>query len=138
MQIPDAIQAKVDKVKKMEEKSQYGELQGDIKVTRDENGNYNLSYTQVRTYDRIESATIGVGDIPARKETTRTVYVLNGDGKRIDTKRKTDTEYYASEKERKSASGDWTGYNANSGTSRVAKRRMKNAMNWAEMQMRRK
>lgn len=137
-QIPDTIKAKVDKVKEMAKKSSYGELQGDIKVTKDENGNYNLSFTQVRTYGRIESATIGVGDIQARKETTHTVYVLNSDGKRIDTKRKTDTEYYKSENKRQIASDDWAGANANAGTSRTAKRRMSDAMRWAETQTRRK
>ena len=138
MRIPDAIQAAVDKVKRMAEKSQYGELQGDIKVTRDENGNYNLSYAQVKNYDRLESATIGVGDIPARRETTNTTYVLNGDGKRIDTKRKTDVEYYPSSARQQGASNDWTGANASAGTSRVAKRRMSNATRWAETQMRHK
>lgn len=33
---------------------------------------------------------------------------------------------------------DWTGANANAGTSRTAKKRMSDAMRWAEMQMRRK
>lgn len=133
--VPDAIQAKVQKVRDMVNKSSaFGDLEGDIQVSIDENGNYNLSYTQVKNYDRLKSATIGVGDIPARKETTYTTYTFNSEGKRISTKRKTDTEYF---KTAKAASDDWTGANANMGTSRTATRRTKNAMNWADMQVRR-
>lgn len=132
--VPDAIQAKVAKVKEMTKKSPYGELQGDIKVTKDENGNYNLSYKQVRNYDRLKSDTIGVDDIPARKETTYTTYVLDNKGRRISTNRKTDTEYF---KPAKAASDDWSGANANMGTSRTATRRIRNATNWADMQVRR-
>lgn len=91
--IPAVIQSKVDKVRQMTTKSSYGELQGDIKVTKDKNGNYNLSYTQVKSYGTLKSSTIGVGDIPARKVTTYTTYVINKDGKRIDTIRKTETKY---------------------------------------------
>ena len=129
--VPDAIQAKVSKVKEMTKKSPFGELQGDIKVTKDENGNYNLSYTQVKNYDRLKSATIGVGDIPVRKETTHTTYVLDNKGRRINTIRKTETEYG---KPTTAASDDWTGANANMGTSSSAKRKMSSAMKWADMQ----
>ena len=130
--VPTIIQEKVAKVKEMVKKSPYGELQGDIKVTKDENGNYNLSYTQVKSYDTLKSDTIGVGDIPARKETTYTTYVMDKNGKRIDTKRKTETEYGKAEK---TAPSDWTGANANMGTSKAAKRKLKNAQNWADIQM---
>ncbi|MCR5167371.1 MAG: HK97 family phage prohead protease [Oscillospiraceae bacterium] len=136
--VPDAIQAKVQKVRDMVNKSSaFGDLEGDIQVSIDENGNYNLSYTQVKNYDRLKSATIGVGDIPARKETTYTTYTFNSEGKRISTNRKTDTEYFKSTKAPKTGSDDWTGANANMGTSRTATRRTKNAINWADMQVRR-
>ena len=83
--VPDEIQAKVQKVRDMVRKnSAYGELEGDIQVSRDENGNYNLSYTQVKKYGELQSATIGVGDIPARKETTHTTYVMDKKGRRIN------------------------------------------------------
>lgn len=91
--IPAAIQSKVDKVRQMAKKSSYGELQGDIKVTKDRNGNYNLSYTQVRSYGTLKSSTIGVGDIPARKEITYTTRVMNKEGKKINTIRKTEIEW---------------------------------------------
>ena len=128
--IPAVIQSKVDKVRQMTKKSSYGELQGDIKVTKDRNGNYNLSYTQVINYDTIKSNTIGVGDIPARKETTYTTYVLDKNGKRINTIRKTEKNY--KDEPSKATTNDWTGANANRGISRTAKRRMKNAMEWAK------
>lgn len=131
--IPAAIQSKVDKVRQMTKKSSFGELQGDIKVTKDKNGNYNLSYTQVKSYDTLKSSTIGVGDIPARKETTYTTYVMNKDGKRIDTIRRTETEYDKSKSkktENSKASNDWTGGNANRGISRKEMRRLKNIFGW--------
>lgn len=133
--IPAIIQAKVAKVKELTKKSQFGELQGDIKVTKDDNGNYNLSYTQVKYYDKLKSDTTGVGDIPARKETTNTTYVLNSEGKRINTIRTTDTIYKPTTSNRQS---DWTGANANRGTSRAATRKMSAAMKWADYQMKRK
>lgn len=131
--IPAVIQSKVDKVRRMTIKSSYGELQGDIKVTKDKNGNYNLSYTQVKSYDTLESSTIGVGDIPARKETTYTTYVVNKDGKRIDTIRKTKTEYDKSKKqktENSNGANDWGGGNTNRGFSRKELRRLKNIFGW--------
>lgn len=128
--IPAVIQSKVDKVRGMTKKSSYGELQGDIKVTKDRDGNYNLSYTQVKTYDTLKSSTIGVGDIPARKETTYTTYVLDKNGKRINTIRRTEKNY--KDEPSKATANDWTGVNANRGISRAAKRRMKNAMEWAK------
>ncbi len=132
--IPAVIQSKVDKVRQMTKKSSYGELQGDIKVTKDKNGNYNLSYTQVKSYDTLKSSTIGIGDIPARKETTYTTYVMNKDGKRIDTIRKTETEYNNKSKksENSNVSNDWNGTNANRGISRKEIRRRKAAQKWAE------
>ena len=133
--IPAAIQSKVDRVRQMTTKSSYGELQGDIKVTKDKNGNYNLSYTQVKSYDTLKSSTIGVDDIPARKETTYTTYVMNKDGKRIDTIRKTETEYNKSKSkktENSNVSNDWNGTNANRGISRKEIRRRKAAQKWAE------
>lgn len=133
--IPTAIQEKVSKIKEMTKKSSYGDLQGNIKVTRDRNGNYNVSYTQVKNFDVLKSSTIGVGDIPARIETTYTTYVLNKEGKRIDTIRRTETEYQKTE--RKTLS-DWSGANANMGTSRKEKRRVKNAAKWADLQIRRR
>lgn len=131
--IPAVIQSKVDKVRQMTTKSSYGELQGDIKVTKDKNGNYNLSYTQVKSYDTLKSSTIGVGDIPARKETTYTTYVVNKDGKRIDTIRKTKTEYDKSKSkktENSNGANDWGGGNANRGFSRKELRRLKNIFGW--------
>ena len=119
----------------MTKNSSYGELQGDIKVTKDKNGNYNLSYTQVKIYDTLKSSTIGVGDISARKETTYTTYVMNKDGKRIDTIRKTETEYDKSKSkkaENSNVSNDWNGANANRGISRKEIRRRKAAQKWAE------
>ena len=133
--IPAVIQSKVDKVREMTKKSSYGELQGDIKVTKDKNGNYNLSYTQVRSYGTLKSSTIGVGDIPARKETTYTTYVMNKEGKKINTIRKTETEYTKTKKSRtenSNVSNDWTGANANRGISRKEIRRRKAAQKWAE------
>lgn len=92
--VPAEIQAKVQKVRDTASKNNpFGELEGDIQVIKDEDGNYNLSYTQVKKYGKFKSATIGVGDIPARKETTHTTYVLNNKGMRIKTIRKTDTVY---------------------------------------------
>lgn len=133
--IPAVIQSKVDKVRQMTKNSAYGELQGDIKVTKDKNGNYNLSYTQVKSYDTLKSSTIGVDDIPARKETTYTTYVMNEDGKRIDTIRKTSTEYSkvkSRKTENSNVSNDWNGTNANRGISRKEIRRRKAAQKWAE------
>lgn len=131
--IPAVIQSKVDKIRRMTIKSSYGELQGDIKVTKDKNGNYNLSYTQVKSYDTLKSSTIGVGDIPARKKTTYTTYVVNKDGKKIDTIRKTKTEYDKSKSkktENSNGANDWGGGNANRGFSRKELRRLKNIFGW--------
>ena len=128
--IPDVIKARVQKVKDMVTKSSaFGELEGDIKVSRDKDGNYNLSYTQVKNYGRLKSDTIGVGDIQKRKEITHTTYVLDSTGKRIKTIRNTEKNYT---EPASTNSADWTGGNANRGVSRTAKRRMKNAMKWAE------
>ena len=132
--IPTVIQEKVDKIQQMVKKSQYGQLQGDIEVTKDRNGNYNVSYTQVKEYSTLKSATIGVSDIPARKETTHTTYILDSNGKRIDTIRKTETEY---QKPQKAVSSDWTGANANRGISRKEKRRLKEAAQWAALHTKR-
>lgn len=128
--IPDVIKARVQKVKDMVNKSSaFGELEGDIKVSRDKDGNYNLSYTQVKNYGRLKSDTIGVGDIPERTETTHTTYVMDKNGRRINTIRNTEKNYT---EPTSTNSADWTGGNANRGISRTAKRRMKNAMKWAE------
>lgn len=135
--IPTVIQEKVEKIKQMTKKSQYGNLQGNIEVTKDRNGNYNVSYTQVKEYDTLRSATIGVGDIPARKKTTHTTYVLDSNGKRIDTIRKTETEYQKSQKAANKANNDWTGANANRGISRKEKRRLKEAAQWAALHTKR-
>jgi hypothetical protein len=99
--IPDAIKAKVQKVRDMAKRSPYGDLEGDVKVSRDKDGNYNLSYTQVRNYGRIKSDTIGVGDIPARKEITRTTRVMDSMGRKINIIRKTETEYSSSVKRKR-------------------------------------
>lgn len=131
--IPAAISKKVERIKELTKKSQYGKLQGDIKVTKDKNGNYNLSYTQVLEYDRLKSAVMGVGDIPARRETTHTTYVFNSEGKRITNTRNVETEYLKSAKV-PTQSEDWTGANANMGTTRTAQRRLKNAMKWGKLQ----
>ena len=134
--IPTEIQAKVQKVRDMVNKSSaFGDLVGDIKVSRDKDGNYNLTYTQVKNYGELRSATIGVGDISEREEITHTTHVLNSKGKRINTIRKTETKYKKAAN--KTTSDDWTGGNANRGVSRAAKRRMKSAMQWANQQKRR-
>ena len=100
--IPDVIEARVQKVKDMVNKSSaYGELEGDIKVSRDKDGNYNLSYTQVRNYGRLKSDTIGVGDIQERKEITHTTRVMDSKGRTINTIRKTETEYLSSAKRKR-------------------------------------
>lgn len=135
--IPTVIQEKVDKIQQMVKKSQYGQLQGDIEVTKNIDGNYNVSYTQVKEYGTLKSATIGVSDIPARKETTHTTYILDNNGKRIDTIRKTETEYQESQKAANKANSDWTGANANRGISRKEKRRLKEAAQWAALHTKR-
>lgn len=133
--IPTVIQEKIDKIQQMVKKSQYGQLQGNIEVTKGTSGNYNVSYTQVKEYGTLKSATIGVSDIPARKETTHTTYILDSNGKRIDTIRKTETEY---QKSQEAVNSDWTGANANRGISRKEKRRLKEAAQWAALHTKRK
>ena len=92
--LPPEIQAKVQRVKDIVSKgSVFGDLEGDIQVSIDNDGNYILSYSQVKNYGKLRSATIGVGDIPARKEVTHTTHVLHKSGRRIKTIRKTDTYY---------------------------------------------
>jgi hypothetical protein len=89
----------------------------------------------VKSYDTLKSSTIGVGDIPARKETTYTTYVMNKDGKKIDTIRKKETEYSKAKSrktENSNVSNDWTGTNANRGISRKEIRRRKATQKWAE------
>lgn len=129
--IPAEIQAKVEKVRTMVSKSSaFGTLEGDIKVSKDKDGNYNLSYTQVKSYGRLRSETIGVGDIPERQEITHTTYVMDSKGRKINTIRKTEKNY--TDEPSEARSNDWTGGNANRGISRTAKRRMKNTMEWAK------
>jgi hypothetical protein len=129
--VPAEIQAKVQKVRTMVSKSSaFGKLEGDIKVSKDKDGNYNLSYTQIKTYGKLRSETIGVGDIPERQEITHTTYVMDSKGRRIDTIRRTEKNY--KDEPSTAHSNDWTGGNANRGVSRTAKRRMKNAMEWAK------
>lgn len=110
--------------------SPFGKLQGDIKASKDKDGNYNLSYTQIKTYGKLRSDTIGVGDIPERQEITHTTYVMDSKGRRIDTIRRTEKNY--TDEPSTAQSNDWTGGNANRGVSRTAKRRLKNAMEWAK------